>query len=434
MQMVEMVGALRSTTSRKEKIRILKSAESDLVPKLLQETFDPNLLHHVKLRKSDIPKEEGFCRLEDIEYDIRDLLDKIGSNNSNQQNRQEVVKTMKLLPREDQEILFAVINKSLKVGVNIQTINEAMPGLIQVEPIQLANKYDPNKKYPTDFWEVSYKLDGMRVFAFQYHDKWFFYSRGKNYLGRQINTLEHWQEELMELYKEHGWTYLEGEAYVHGWPFERIQGAVMSAVNYKSDAKALQFHVFVAGKRKGKSPSQTTDVVSPTSRDMIFKTPSVYAGDGLIRITRLHLIPNNKGHIYDYLNHAVSEGFEGIMLRDPNNLLVCKRSNHLLKVKRSDAGGSIMQADCLVTDILYDDFTVMENGEVTTEYLPTKLEVEQEDGTSCLVGSGFTIDFRRALNKDPQILLGKTVEVEFQGFGSSGRMRFPVYRRVREDL
>lgn len=426
MRMVELVDRLKSTTSKNEKLAILEGVDTDFVEILLRETFDPNLLHNVRIKKDELPA-PGDYDLETLEanYKITQLLEDISMSQSSKQNKEAVLRIMKMLRAEDQEALFGVVNKSLKVGINIKLINTALPGLIEVIPIQLANKYKPNKKYNTDYWLWSYKLDGIRVFAYYYGDRWFIYSRAKEYLGRNIGTLDHWKPELEKLRSRHGWTYMEGEAYLHGWKFERIQGAVMSEVNQKEDAKALQFHVFLVGSSKGTNPNSLTDLSVPRRmlmRDSLIQT--VYQGE----------VNNQKKEIYEMLDAAVLNGYEGIMLRHPKNLLNPKRSNDLLKVKMSDLSGTVIQSDCFVEEVISDYMTVMNSGEVTTEFLPTKLRVIQADGTECLVGSGFALDFRRQLADDPFILLNKIIEVEHQGYGENGRMRFPVYKRVREDL
>jgi ATP-dependent DNA ligase len=428
MRFTELVEQLKSTTSKNEKLIILDGIDSDFIEILLRETFDPNLLHNVRISKSDLP-EPGFCDLELLEegFQITQLLEDISMSKSSKQNKEAVLKIMRILKREDQEALLGVVNKSLKVGINIKLINTALPGLIEVVPIQLANKYNPKKKYPTDHWLWSYKLDGMRVFAYYYGDHWFIYSRAKEYLGRRIDTLDHWKPELMKLYNKYGITYLEGEAYLHGWKFERIQGAVMSDVNKKVDAKSLQFHVFLVGSCMGVNPKNLTDIKVP-------RRQVLPGGNNIIQTVYQGEVNNNKKDIYEILEAAVLEGYEGVMLRDPNNLLTPKRSNYLLKVKKSDVSGTVVQADCFVDEVIFDHMTVMQNGEVTTEYLPTKLRVTQADGIECLVGSGFALDFRRELKANPFMLLNKIIEVEFQGYGANGRMRFPVYKRVREDL
>jgi len=99
--------------------------------------------------------------------------------------------------------------------------------------------------------------------------------------------------------------------------------------------------------------------------------------------------------------------------------------------------GTEIKVDCYVEDIEHGDFIVRENEREEDEWLPVALIVVLNDDESTKqmrVGSGFTLVNRRAWDKNPDLIVGKVIEVVCQGFGAKGRMRFPRYKRTREDL
>jgi len=428
MSFASMVSELKSTTSRLEKEEILELYGTPFVKYLLQETFDPTMLHNVRLTKRDIPVDSGVETLEDREVELRSLFMGLERSYSSKENKSRVVYWMSKFLREDQEVFLSVVNKNLKAGVSIKTINKVFPNLIPVVPIQLAHKYSPSKLYHQENWLWSFKLDGMRVFCFRIDDEWKIFSRAKDFLGREISTLNHWKEGLELMFIEHGFSYVEGEAYRHGYEFDVIQSAVMSHINKKKElAKTILLHAFIVGDCQNKEdPNEVVNVQIPLPRHF-------YATNEIFSLNQ-NLVGNTPLEIGHYLDDALLKGYEGIMLRDPERLLVNKRSDYLLKVKADSFDDSINKLDCVVVDVIFDEMTVQEDGHITTEWLPVRLEVEQPDGVLCLVGSGFSMDWRRETAKNPDWLKGKTIEVFFQGYGARGRMRFPRYHRTRLDV
>jgi len=61
--------------------------------------------------------------------------------------------------------------------------------------------------------------------------------------GNEFKFLGHIKEMIREQYG-HIQLPLDGEAYVHGWPRERIHSAVSRKVNENPDAAKLEFHIF----------------------------------------------------------------------------------------------------------------------------------------------------------------------------------------------
>jgi hypothetical protein len=415
---------LRNTSKPAEKQKVLISYDSPELRELLRLTYDNFVLFNVNIKPKDMPAP--------ADKDLSDLFDQVEStlrfcenSNSAKQNREMVISLLEQLNFGSQELLVGVINKNWAVGVSSKAILKWLPGLINQFNVQLSNTFDPhNIKHQLKWWLLSYKLDGLRCVALRKENEWTTYSRK----GKEFLTVNHLKPQLEELYKKYGWTFFDGELYKHGLTFEEIQGPVMAFT--KGQVPDMEYHLFVGGDAKkflaGEDPNHITVIETIEEPEAThIKGTSL----GLIQLTEIE----------DKVEEAFEQGYEGVMLRDPNNLYDYKRSNALLKLKRSliekVSEQSETISDCVVTRIEYKDaFPYIEEGKLYTERLLNKIWVLQENGVEGKVGSGYSLDFRRKYTEKPWELIGMPVEIKHQGWGANGRMRFARLWRVREDL
>ena len=438
MEFKHLIEDLKSTTGKLEKEDVLTEyvhdrAEGDFIRFLLKETFDPNLLHHVVMKKVNIPP-AGCFSLGEIKSDVLKLFDRLHNELSPVKNKVAVWEVMGELTKKDQEALFGVVNKKLRCGISVSTINKVYPDLIKVIKIALAKSYDPEKSYKySNQLYCSNKLDGQRVFCLRDHDKWSKYSRAGDYLGNEIHTLGHWDEELEQYYEKTGMNFFDGEIYKHGMIFEDITRLVRSSVN-KKDATNLEYHIFFAGKTMDLAASSKENSimgVPPNTLYEVFKRCKYLVG------VKQKIISNNEDLIYEHIDQAVGEGYEGVVLRSTEIIYDFKRGNNLIKAKKSKLSGTIEYTDVYVEDIEYGEMVIRENGREEVENLPVALWVclpEDENCKKMKVGSGFSLEQRREWADEEALVVGQMIEVEYQGMGSKGSMRFPRFLRVRTDL
>ena len=435
MGFTDLLDELRSSTKLTDKKEVLwyhlhgDDVSMDFNRYLLQETFDPKNLHNVKLTKRDLP-ESGNVTLEEVKEEVFTMFQGLKNSYSSKDNKIRVQNVLIDLTEEDQIALLGVVNKKLQCGVGIATINNVVDELIPVTPIQLANKYNPKKKYKNTHWYASYKMDGRRIFGIREEGVWKIYSRYKDYLGSEITTLDHFKPELEILYEAEGIDFVDGEAYNHGMAFEEIESLVSSDVN-KKDTTSLKFNIFAMG--DGRLKNQNINFVYPSN---IFIYTEHRKFNYLTGVEQ-ELIENTPDAIYAFLEKAILLGYEGIILRSADEWYDYKRSDLILKVKTSDTTGTEIVVDCYVEDIEYGDFVVREDGEEKIEWLPVRLLVTLIDDYQrgiMKIGSGFSLDQRRAWKEDEPLIVDKTIEAICQGFGSKGKMRFPRLHRIREDL
>lgn len=426
MKFENILSDLRNTTKPSEKQEVLLSYDSPELRELLRLTYDNFILFNVSIRPKDIPIPSN--------HDLGDLFEQVESvlrfceqSNSAKKNRELVIAILEKLNSGSQELLVGVINKNWKSGISSKAVLKLLPGIIKQFNVQLSNTYDPTKSgHQIPKWHLSYKLDGLRCVALRNDDdgKWTLYSRK----GKELVTVDHIKPQLELIYKDKGWTFFDGELYKHGLTFEEVQGPVMAFT--KGQVPEMEYHVFVGGDANlflaGEKPNHVeviNEIIELEATHIKFVTK------GIIDSTE----------IIDKIEEAFDQGYEGIMLRDPNNLYDYKRSNALLKLKRSllekISDQVEITSDCVVTKIEYNNnFTVVKDGKLCTERLLNKIWVMQENGIECKVGSGYSLDFRREYTENPWDLIGSTVEIKHQEWGANGRMRFPRLIRLRKDL
>jgi DNA ligase-1 len=415
---------LRATSKPSEKQQILKDYDSDFLQTLIYASYEPFKMYHVKISKKDMPT-PGPKDLSEISEDVQDLLDFCEESMSPKQNKEKVIKLLSLLNKGSQDLLIGVLNKNWKVGLGTRNILKVFPNIISRFEVQLANTFNKTKEYKTKIWEWSYKLDGLRCVALRQSSdenydkgKWTLYTRK----GKEFLRVNHLKEQLENMYQRYGCSFFDGELYKHGLTFEEVQSLVMGFKEGQSPD--IEYHVFVGGVAsdflRGEG-IENVEIVTQSDQSHIKPTSM-----GTMHIDR----------IYEVLEEAFMLGFEGLMLRDPNKLYDYKRSDALIKIKKSEEDEEYgeITSDCVVDSIEFDDFPVIENGKMHYERLLVRLWVIQEDGIRCKVGSGYNLDFRRKYTEDPEALVGSIVEVEHQQWGANGRMRFPRFKRLRLDL
>jgi ATP-dependent DNA ligase len=417
--MVEnILSDLRSSSSIKDKEAVLKKYDSNFLRALIVYAYDPFKQFTVSIKEKEIP-EPGTKIIHEMWYEIEEMFYFCEHSKSNKQNRELVIKVLESLNQRSQELIVNTLNKNWKAGVSVKTLLKVFPDIVSQFNVQLSNTFKADK-HDCSGWAWSYKLDGLRCVALREKDgTWSLNSRQ----GKRFLTVEHLKPQLENLYQQSGHSFFDGELYKHGLKFEQIQGTVMGFT--KGQATDMDYHIFVAG--NAEIFLSGADV---NSFSILYE--GVGDQDNLSFVTKGKVESNE--HIGPLMDEAFENGYEGIMLRDPKKPYDYKRSDALLKHKENEGEGEII-SDCIVTRLESDKFPVIsEEGEMYYDYMIVRMFVQQEDGLECKVGSGFDMDFRRYYHQRPWELVGKTVEVKHQQWGSNGRMRFPRLYKVREDL
>lgn len=282
----------------------------------------------------------------------------------------------------------------------------------ELYPPMLASKYDDKSGLENVMisdlvldkeYFVEYKFDGNRAVAFYKNNKLTVYSRER----KIIYTHEHLTNELTKLLSQYPGKYLDGELYLHGIPLQKITGQVRKQ-NPKDVTIFYKFYVF--------------DLFDPNQIDKPYKDRRQELNDMLennpyeyIELVESKLTDKNDVVREMYLT-ALSLGFEGLMLKEPNEPYEYSYKNYHSKYLKK-----IKPSTRHEYRIIGYETGVGKNINAIT----LVLETEKGQPFRCTIKN--TLDFKESLYelwKDPDYfnnnVLHKLVTVEFQSLSNDG--------------
>ena len=196
-----------------------------------------------------------------------------------------------------------------------ETIEEAKALL--TEGVMLAQDYSKKPHFLEDRFFSSRKLDGLRVKTVFVNGEPEWHSRG----GKTYPVPIHLVPQLKALQQATGVESLDGEGYVHGIKLQKIQSCIKKHNELTSKVTYAIFDIPMLN-------------VGFSERNRILESfKEVVANLSHVNIVEQELI--TKDELNDKLYQYLSEGFEGVMLRNLQGEYEFqnKRSNDLLKYK-----------------------------------------------------------------------------------------------------
>lgn len=269
----------------------------------------------------------------------------------------------------------------------------------------LATPYD--EKLVTYPCYVQPKLDGVRAL---YHDGHFWTRNGEIWRDQIV---EHILYDIRRIYQNNS-IILDGEFYRHGWPLQRINGAIgVNRFEPCLDTKFIQYWIF-----------DEVNYENPFVHRAHWKSfEPYYAENEHVVLTEnvfwtLSKWFNNKVHADDYYEALVHWGYEGAIYRVGKCLYVSKRSKELLKRKK----------------FYEEEFTVVgiKPGKVGNPLTRGRnadrvgsLICALSDGKSFSVGTGLSDEQRDLFWKNPELIIGGKVKVKFDTWSENHKPQRP---------
>lgn len=326
---------------------------------------------------------------------------------------------------DDAEVIKRIINKNLKCGVSIATINSVWPKLIQTYPCLLASSYSyklfEKIKFPA-FTQL--KMDGMRFNAIVNNGVCEFRSRS----GREI-MINHkpLYDDFIKMSKGNNVVF-DGELVVskdsdlldrktgNGILNKAIKGTQNKQEGLMVRAvlwDCIEYHKF----EKGKDNTKYTDRLK-VLEEFIKQTPSKYIS--LIETSEVFSPVEVKRNF----DKAITQGQEGIILKTMDHPWENRRSKNLIKFKNE------LECDLKVVDWIEGKGKYKgQMGSILCMSDDAMLEVN--------VGSGFTDNER--LNIKSEDIVGKIVSVKYnekiqtKDSNDTYSLFLPVFVEIRED-
>lgn len=305
--------------------------------------------------------------------------------------KKAVMNELNKLEPLSQTLLMRILNKDMRCGMQAKTINKVFPGCIPEFAVQLAKLYEPGKMpFPCI---GSYKVDGLRGIFENGH----FYSRrgnllvGLDHLANALNAFPHIR--------------FDGEIIVPGKTFDDISGDIRA---FKESDNAV-YMIFDAHSTTGDLPLHNRVEVAHFVVAQL-KHPQ-------IRFVE-HRTLRSEAEAYDMYEEARALGYEGLVLKREGGLPYNGRNNDWMKLKPKDT------VDLLVTGV--------EAGNGKYSEMVGTLACEYNDVT-VHVGGGLSDHQRSMWWSDPDLIVGKTIEVEYMELSKEGRLRHPRFKSIRGD-
>ena len=398
-QLHDLVAQLKDTSSRNNKVAILKA--NPWVTDLLVRVYHPDILYGVKSAKC-----RKLSHLDGIpSIDLVHLLDQLLQRSGHDCVR--LVNQYVLENPDYQELIHNVIDKNLKCKISDSTINEAFPDLIPTFDVALAEKYPDFANKVTPDWLWSRKLDGVRLIVQKRGDEVTYQSRE----GKHFTTLGELTEQIRAI---EGDIVLDGEICVMkdgNEDFIGVVGAVKKKRHTIKDPKFFVFDILTVEE----FDSRKSDVILTDRLDRL-----EFSG----KIEKLEQQTIGEGELFDY-----PDTWEGLILRKNCNY-EGKRTANMLKVKK------FFDDEYVVDDLEIGDFQITEDGKEKIIETVTRISFTHK-GEKVGAGSGFSLDQRREYYDDHSKIIGKVVTIKHFGESTNrdGKvsLRFPTIKVVHGD-
>lgn len=437
-------GEVKEAKSLDAKVAVLHAYEDNSVMKtLLWQTYNTFRQYYIKQIPAAAPANTPISA---ANYDVFcTLLDDL--NERKFKNVKGAVQTfLEGCNKEEQFWYACVLKRNLNIGITQKGINKAWPKFIPVYDVQLAESIKDVtltdmatiRRLPAAF-VLQYKIDGYRINLHKYKNGDVVI---KTRSGLPVAGYKKLETEAMEL--------LPGDRVYDG---EMVAPALFSWIESNmladSDAAIVDRSLFRETVRKCFSKETSKDGIfnifdsvsmseweSQNGRDTYGERLS-YIGDAVTPLiggaSQMTVVPTSRVFYRDnpddlkevvrIFHKFLNWGWEGVMIKSVESPYEWKRSKQVYKMKLMDTA----------------DLTVLGVAEGTGEGAGSvgKLVCDYK-GTTLNIGTGkMTAADKLAYFKDPNKIIGKTIEVAYQAesLGRNGEpvLDFARYIKVRKD-
>ena len=419
LRLEKFINKMRSTSSGKEKIEIIKDS-SPFIHKALEYTYNPFKQFYVT-SKTCI-KNSDLCG-SGMSLDLFELLDKL---NTREVTGHDAIKLVNRFasnyPRTSSELIYNIIDKDLKIRTGAKVINKAFPGLIPEFNVALAQNYEPKLasfgENVTEKWYASRKLDGVRCLAIvDVQGNCRLYSR----MGKEFTTLDKVKSAIEATGIIN--TVFDGEICILDKDGNEDFQSVMKEIRRKDhQIENPMFMMFDMLHISQFNNKKSTDTLGTR----LHKLRSWQLGcENTLRCLDQSVITDER-HFDKWAQMAGDNNWEGFMLRKDVGY-EGKRSKNLLKVK------TFHDAEYEVVDCDVSPMSVVRDGKEAQEVMLAQVYIEHK-GHRVKVGSGFSQEQRiKYMTED---IVGKTITVQYfeETHNDKGgiSLRFPTVKHIYE--
>ena len=377
--MLNFLNLLAKTASTNDKLAILESAKNDIDKRLVFElAYNPRIKFWIKKR----PESSYFSTVYhkgDLTTALNALVENIASRKLTGNAAIEFVShLLDNLTKFDQEVLYRVIERDLKCGINTKLINKVWKDLIPEYPVLLCGKFnektEKNIKYPAIF---QCKMDSSRI-NLEIADGKFVSATTRNGSVLSISQFDELKLPFADrciLDGELMWRFPDGKVaerkISNGYVTKAVRGTITP-----EEEKGL--YVVVWDWIPFQDFEQEVCKIPYSERLKVVESLRDFDTDGKLEVVQTEVV-NSREEVMEKYQRNLDLGFEGGILKSINGIWEAKRSKYQLKLKAE------LTADLKVISFEY--------GKKSTKY--EKLLGALICETSCgklkvKVGSGFS--------------------------------------------
>jgi DNA ligase-1 len=419
-----MVRDLRATSSTIDKQGIIEdycdqnTEAANFAKKILLYTYHPLWQYNVtsdNLKKKSSLRGKNYKSFFDLLDDLKGRVitghDAIGAVHTfidSQSNKNNI-----------EELIYCIIDKDLKTRAGDKIINKAIPDHIPEFSVALADKFDPNIVDWNDGWFVSRKLDGLRLIAIvDNNGNSSFYSR----TGKSFATLDIVAGGIRDLGIKN--VVFDGElCLIDDNGNEDFQG-IMKEIRKKDHTLQNPSYKVFDMISHDEFYSKKGEKNKPYSIRYSNLTEVMKKNTCFCLSVLEHEQIKNDDDFNEWSGKANKNSWEGLILR-ADAPYKGKRSKDLLKYK------SFYDDEYTVVDVEMGPFRYVKNGAECEETMLSCVMIEHKNHI-VRVGSGFSIEQRQDLYKDPNKILGKIITVQYfqesQNQDGGISLRFPTFK------
>lgn len=428
----DMVEELNKTNSSKEKQERLSKIYNEALPAeqgwikwALKNTYSPYIKFGVT---SDVIKKYTNCppRTTTELMSVERLLAMLAKREITGHKALDTIHNVTWhIPINLLETLYNIIDKNLKIRMDAKSINKVIPGLIPEFSVSLCNVYGERKhkvNFEKDNWLCSRKLDGCRcVTIIDGNGVIKFFSRQ----GKEFLTLDVVRAELKKLNLKN--VVLDGEMCIVNEngdeDFKSITKEITRKDHTIQNPKYKVFDMMYFDEFQ----SQTTNrIFSERYKDLFNLFRKHYVP--CIDVVHMEKIESQE-QFDEMFNESQSNGWEGLVIRK-DDTTICKRSDSMLKCK------AFKDEEYIVEGIEVGPFRVIKDGKEVEEEVMANAFITHK-GNRVSVGSGWSLEQRRLYKENPNLLIGKTITVQYfeETTDKDGNvsLRFPTCKMVYEN-
>ena len=431
MENFKIIQKLESTSSRLSKEEIILNEmknKNEVFFKGMSLAYNKLLTFGVK----QVPKSESNG--DGLEWEeFSQLADKLISRKlTGHAARDEILEKMEKSHIDEWNFFYKrILQKDMRCGLSEKTINNVakkngfVEFIIPVFACQLAQDSELHQKKLTGEKILEVKLDGVRVITVLYpNGKVDMFSRN----GKELTNFNNLQEELREKIRINT---LDEAIVIDGEVVSKNFQELMKQIHRKEviqnqDATLFLFDFLPFEKFKDGVYKKTYKLRTLHLKNWYDRFIKNSDKIKLIEKKIINLDCSEGLSVFrNFNNESIVQGYEGIMIKDPESFYECKRSTTWLKLK------PVIEISLEVKD--FEEGTGRNAGKLGAIIAEG---VDNDKFFRLNIGSGFSDEQRESFWKDKHKLIGQIVEIKADSIsksqdGEHWSLRFPRFKCFR---